>query len=226
MHSPERLAELMRGVGMTSQRTRDRMVARLAGQGIRDPRVLETLAREPRHLFLDEALAHRAYEDTSLPIGHGQTLSQPWIVARMTELVLQESPARVLEIGTGSGYQTLILARLVPELWSIERINALHRRAAERLRLLGARNARLRLADGGHGWEDEAPFDVILLTACASELPEPLLAQLAEGGVLITPLSDARGRQWLTRVQRQDNQFEKRRLEPVRFVPLLEGVIR
>jgi len=226
MHSPERLAELVRGVGMTSQRTRDRMVERLAAQGIRDPRVKETLAREPRHLFLDEALAHRAYEDTSLPIGHGQTLSQPWIVARMTELVLQEAPERVLEVGTGSGYQTLILSRLVPELWSIERINALHRRATERLRLLGARNLHLRLADGGHGWEEAAPFDVILLTACASELPTALLAQLAEGGVLITPLADARGRQWLTRVQRQGDQFERRRLEPVRFVPLLEGVIR
>ncbi|MCE0733030.1 protein-L-isoaspartate(D-aspartate) O-methyltransferase [Halomonas sp. G15] len=226
MHSPERLAELVRGVGMTSQRTRDRMLERLAAQGIRDPRVLETLGREPRHLFLDEALSHRAYEDTSLPIGHGQTLSQPWMVARMTELVLQASPQRVLEIGTGSGYQTLILSRLVPELWSIERINALHRRAAERLRLLGAHNAHLRLADGGHGWDEAAPFDVILLTACASELTAPLLSQLAEGGVLITPLSDARGRQWLTRIQRQDNQFEKRRLEPVRFVPLLEGVIR
>ncbi|MEQ5802819.1 protein-L-isoaspartate(D-aspartate) O-methyltransferase [Halomonas sp. H10-9-1] len=226
MHSPERLAELVRGVGMTSQRTRDRMLERLVAQGIRDPRVLETLGREPRHLFLDEALSHRAYEDTSLPIGHGQTLSQPWMVARMTELVLQASPQRVLEIGTGSGYQTLVLSRLVPELWSIERINALHRRAAERLRLLGVHNAHLRLADGGHGWDEAAPFDVILLTACASELPAALLAQLAEGGVLITPLSDARGRQWLTRIQRQDNKFEQRRLEPVRFVPLLEGVIR
>ncbi len=226
MHSPERLTELLRGVGMTSQRTRDRMVARLAENGIRDPRVLSTMANEPRHLFLDEALAHRAYEDTSLPIGHGQTLSQPWMVARMTELVIQHAPARVLEIGTGSGYQTLILSRLVPELWSIERINALHRRAAERLRLLEVRNIRLRLADGGHGWEDAAPFEVILLTACAGELPEPLLGQLAEGGVLITPLADAAGRQWLTRVQRQGDAFEKTRLEPVRFVPLLEGVIR
>lgn len=226
MHSPERLAELVRGVGMTSQRTRDRMLERLTAQGIRDPRVLETLGREPRHLFLDEALSHRAYEDTSLPIGYGQTLSQPWMVARMTELVLQASPQRVLEVGTGSGYQTLILSRLVPELWSIERINALQRRAAERLRLLGAKNTHLRLADGGHGWEEAVPFDVILLTACASELPAPLLSQLAEGGVLIAPLSDARGRQWLTRIQRQDDQFEKRRLEPVRFVPLLEGVIR
>ncbi|WP_183314885.1 protein-L-isoaspartate(D-aspartate) O-methyltransferase [Halomonas fontilapidosi] len=226
MHSPERLAELLRGVGMTSQRTRDRMVGRLADQGIRDQRVLEVMAREPRHLFLDEALAHRAYEDTSLPIGHGQTLSQPWMVARMTELVIQEAPSRVLEVGTGSGYQTLVLSRLVKELWSVERINALHRRAGGRLRLLEVHNARLRLADGGHGWPEDAPFEVILLTACASELPAPLLAQLGEGGVLITPLAGPDGRQWLTRVRRSGDDVETQRLEAVRFVPLLEGVIR
>ncbi|MDR5865570.1 protein-L-isoaspartate(D-aspartate) O-methyltransferase [Halomonas koreensis] len=221
MRSPDLL-----GVGMTSQRTRDRMVDRLARQGIRDRRVLEVMAAEPRHLFLDEALAHRAYEDTSLPIGHGQTLSQPWIVARMTELVLEETPGRVLEVGTGSGYQTLILARLVTELWSVERINALHRRAGERLRRLAARNARLRLADGGHGWSEAAPFEVILLTACAGALPEPLLAQLADGGVMIAPVAQSDGTQWLTRVRREGGSFDIQRLEPVRFVPLLEGVIR
>lgn len=226
MHSPESGLDPLRGIGMTSQRTRDRMVARLATQGIRDPRVLEVMAREPRHLFLDEALSHRAYEDTSLPIGHGQTLSQPWIVARMTELVIQEQPSRMLEIGTGSGYQTLVLSRLLPELWSVERINALHRRAGQRLRLLQAYNAKLRLADGGHGWSEQAPFDVVLLTACASGMPAPLLAQLADGGVLITPLADAQGQQWLTRVRRRGSAFEPQRLEPVRFVPLLEGVIR
>ncbi len=226
MHSPESGLDALRGIGMTSQRTRDRLAARLAGQGIRDPRVLEVMAREPRHLFLDEALSHRAYEDTSLPIGHGQTLSQPWIVARMTELVIQEQPSRVLEVGTGSGYQTLVLSRLVPELWSVERINALHRRAGQRLRLLQAYNVRLRLADGGHGWREQAPFDVILLTACASEMPAPLLAQLADAGVLITPLADPQGQQWLTRVRRRGSAFEPQRLEPVRFVPLLEGVIR
>ncbi|MGM0534498.1 MAG: protein-L-isoaspartate(D-aspartate) O-methyltransferase [Pseudomonadota bacterium] len=222
MHSPD----LLRGVGMTSQRTRDRMVGRLAEQGIRDRRVLDVMAREPRHLFLDEALAHRAYEDTSLPIGHGQTLSQPWVVARMTELVIQAAPRRVLEVGTGSGYQTLVLSRLVKELWSVERINALHRRAAGRLQLLDVHNTRLRLADGGHGWPEQAPFDVILLTACASELPVPLLAQLGEGGVLITPLAEPDGSQWLTRVRRSAAGFDTQRLEPVRFVPLLEGVIR
>lgn len=219
-------SELLRGVGMTSQRTRDRMARRLADQGVRDRRVLEVMAREPRHLFLDEALSHRAYEDTSLPIGHGQTLSQPWMVARMTELVIQEAPTRVLEIGTGSGYQTLVLSRLVAELWSVERINALHRRAAGRLRGLGATHVRLRLADGGHGWVEEAPFDVILLTACARELPGPLLDQLGEAGVLIAPLAQPDGSQWLTRVRRRDGGFASERLEPVRFVPLLEGVIR
>ncbi|PMR73199.1 protein-L-isoaspartate(D-aspartate) O-methyltransferase [Billgrantia endophytica] len=226
MHSPEQLPELLRGVGMTSQRTRDRMTARLAAQGIEDDRVLQVMAGEPRHLFLDEALAHRAYEDTSLPIGHGQTLSQPWMVARMTELVLSESPRRVLEIGTGSGYQTLILSRLIPELWSVERINGLHHRASARLRLLQAHNVRLRLADGGHGWPESAPFDVILLTACAHELPEVLVSQLADGGVMILPLADIDGEQWLTRVRRDGNQSHVQRLERVRFVPLLQGVIR
>lgn len=216
----------LRGVGMTSQRTRDRLIARLEAGGIADPRVLETMCREPRHLFLDEALSHRAYEDTALPIGHGQTLSQPWIVARMTELVIAEPCQRILEIGTGSGYQTLILSRLVPELWSIERIAALHRRASERLRRLKVFNVRLRLADGGHGWHEAAPFDAILLTACASELPQELLAQLAEGGRLIAPVEQADGSQWLTQVRRKGKEFDYQRLEPVRFVPLLQGVIR
>lgn len=201
------------------------MVQRLAEQGINDATVLEIMAREPRHLFVDEALAHRAYEDTALPIGHGQTLSQPWIVARMSELVHEQRPSRVLEIGSGSGYQTLILARLVDSLWSVERINVLHRHAARRLAMLKAHNTRLRLADGGHGWPEAAPFEVILLTACASDLPEPLLSQLVDGGVLIAPLEAHDGRQWLTRVRRSGEHYQYERLEPVRFVPLLEGVI-
>lgn len=225
MHSTESLAARLRGIGMTSQRTRDRMAERLSQQGIKSHEVLEVMAREPRHLFLDEALAHRAYEDTALPIGHGQTLSQPFIVARMTELVLQLKPERVLEIGTGSGYQTLILARLVRELWSVERINALHLRAAQRLRLLNVHNVHLKLADGTLGWPDAAPFDVILLTACAEALDPSLLAQLADGGVLVAPLKQPSGEQWLVRVQRNADQFDTQRLEAVRFVPLLEGVI-
>ncbi len=144
----------------------------------------------------------------------------------MSELVVQAGPSRVLEIGTGSGYQTLVLARLVAELWSVERINALHRRAGDRLRWLEADNVQLRLADGGHGWPEAAPFEVILLTACASEMPMPLLAQLTDGGVMIAPVADKGGRQWLVRVRRNGDQFERERLEPVRFVPLLEGVIR
>lgn len=214
------------GIGMTSQRTRDRMVARLTETGIEDPRVLEVMAREPRHLFLDEALAHRAYEDTSLPIGHGQTLSQPWMVARMSEMVLAAKPERVLEIGTGSGYQTLILSRLVPAVWSLERIRVLQERARMRLARLRVHNVRLRLSDGGHGWPEAAPFDTILLTACASELPDALLSQLGDGGTLIAPIEDNDGEQWLTRVARHGERYRQERLERVRFVPLLEGVIR
>lgn len=214
----------LRGSGMTSQRTRDRMIQRLIEQGVRNREVLDVMAREPRHLFVDEALAHRAYEDTALPLGFGQTLSQPLTVARMTELVVRESPRRVLELGTGSGYQTLILSRLVTELYSVERIHALHERAALRLKRLKA-SARLALADGNHGWPQAAPFDVILLTACAEVVPHELLAQLSEGGVLIAPLADADGTQWLTQLRRVGETIDRRRLEPVRFVPLLQGVV-
>ncbi|MCS2609727.1 protein-L-isoaspartate(D-aspartate) O-methyltransferase [Halomonas dongshanensis] len=224
MPLPELSPEALRGRGMTSQRTRDRMIERLQQGGISDARVLEVMAREPRHLFVDEALAHRAYEDTSLPIGFGQTLSQPLTVARMTELVLRASPRRVLELGTGSGYQTLILSRLVEELYSIERIQALHARAAERLWYLEADPA-LAVADGAEGWPEAAPFDVILLTACAQTLPPALMHQLKEGGLLIAPLEEADGSQWLTQVKRIGAAFEKRRLEPVRFVPFLQGVV-
>lgn len=214
------------GIGMTSQRTRDRMVARLAEAGINDLRVLDVMAREPRHLFVDEALSHRAYEDTSLPLGHGQTLSQPWMVARMSELVLATEPVRVLEVGTGSGYQTLILSRLIERVWSLERILVLQSRARARLARLTAHNVRLRLTDGAHGWPEAAPFDVILLTACASQLPTTLLSQLSDAGTLIAPLEDSDGTQWLTRVRRDGDSYAHQRLEQVRFVPLLEGVIR
>ncbi|AQU83321.1 MAG: protein-L-isoaspartate(D-aspartate) O-methyltransferase [Halomonas sp.] len=221
---PELSPVELRGRGMTSQRTRDRMVERLVQQGIRDTRVLDVMASEPRHLFVDEALAHHAYEDTALPIGFGQTLSQPLTVARMTELVLRSQPRHVLEVGTGSGYQTLILSRLVASLYSIERIYALHERAAERLWRLDAA-ATLTVADGGDGWPEVAPFDVILLTACAQTLPEALLEQLSRDGVLIAPLEEPDGSQWLTQIKRVGGAFEKRRLEPVRFVPLLQGVV-
>ena len=224
MPLPDLSPRELRGRGMTSQRTRDRMIERLVQQGVSDPRVLDVMASEPRHLFVDEALAHRAYEDTALPIGFGQTLSQPLTVARMTELVLRASPRCVLEVGTGSGYQTLILSRLVETLYSVERIYTLHERAAERLWRLQA-PATLAVADGGEGWPEAAPFDVILLTACAQTLPEALLEQLRPDGVMIAPLEASDGSQWLTQIKRIGSAFEKRRLEPVRFVPLLQGVV-
>lgn len=221
------------GIGMTSQRTRDRMVARLEDAGIHDERVLTLMAKEPRHLFLDEALAHRAYEDTALPLGQGQTLSQPYMHARMTELALAAAPrpskeCRVLEVGTGSGYQTLLLARLLGHVASLERIAALHLRAQQRLDWFGLDNVELRHADGGHGWEGLAEgFDLIVVTACASILPQALLKQLAPDGVMIVPLAeDDSDRQWLTRVRHVGETQDIQRLEAVRFVPLLEGVIR
>lgn len=224
MPLPELSPTELRGRGMTSQRTRDRMVKRLIQQGIRDEQVLAVMADAPRHLFVDEALAHRAYEDTALPIGFGQTLSQPLTVARMTELALREAPRRVLELGTGSGYQTLVLSRLVPCLYSLERIHALSERARQRLRRLSAK-AHLAVADGNGGWPHAAPFDVILLTACAHALSQTLLEQLSDGGVLIAPLEESDGTQWLTQVRRIGHDYSKRRLEPVRFVPLLQGVV-
>lgn len=221
------------GIGMTSQRTRDRMVARLEDAGIHDERVLALMASEPRHLFLDEALAHRAYEDTALPLGQGQTLSQPYMHARMTELALIAAPrplgeCNVLEVGTGSGYQTLLLARLFGRVASLERIASLHLRARQRLGWFALDNIELRHADGGHGWEGLAEgFDLIVVTACASQLPQALLDQLAPGGVMIVPLAeDDSDRQWLTRVRHVGDTQDIQRLEAVRFVPLLEGVIR
>ncbi len=214
----------IQGIGMTSQRTRMRLVERLRDEGIRDWRVLDAITQVPRHMFLDEALSHRAYEDTSLPIGHQQTLSQPYIVARMTELLLESEPARVLELGTGSGYQAAILAQLVDEVYSIERIRPLQNKARERFSRLGYRNVRLRLGDGNQGWPEAAPFDGIILTAAPSEVPQQLLDQLSEGGKMVVPLGDET--QWLTCITRHGDSFERRTLEPVRFVPVLGGVVR
>ena len=213
------------GVGMTSQRTRNRLTERLREQGILNESVLQVMGSTPRHLFVDEALSHRAYEDTALPIGHGQTISQPYIVARMTELLLEGSlPASVLEVGTGSGYQTAILARLVDEIFSVERIKPLQDRARERLRTLGARNVLLKHADGGMGWPDKGPFDGIIVTAAPREVPEELKSQLADGGVLVAPIGEHT--QMLTEITRQGDRFEINEVEPVRFVPLLGGVVR
>lgn len=214
------------GIGMTSQRTRARLVERLFEQGITDVRVLEVIRTTPRHLFVDEALAHRAYEDASLPIGFNQTLSQPYTVARMTELLLAGGrPRRVLEIGTGSGYQTAVLAPLVDELFSIERIKGLLEKARLRLRELGLQSVQLRHGDGFSGWADKGPFDGILTTAAPLAVPEELRAQLAVGGRLVIPAGPENAQQ-LHVVTRTEEGFDTRVVEPVRFVPLLGGTVR
>ena len=212
------------GIGMTSARTRERLVQRLVEQGIRDARVLDRIRNVPRHLFVDEALASRAYEDTALPIGHGQTISQPYVVARMTEAVLLAGkPEKVLEIGTGCGYQTAVLSPLVGRIYSIERIEPLYDRARERLRDLGIRNVRFKHGDGFEGWPPQAPFDAILMAAAPHALPPKLLEQLGEGGRLVAPVGPE-GRQELVRITRHKDQFHRERLGFVSFVPLLGGV--
>lgn len=214
----------LQGIGMTSRRTRMRLVQRLKESGITSDRVLEVMGQIPRHIFLDEALSHRAYEDTSLPIGYNQTLSQPYIVARMTELLLRHEPARVLELGTGSGYQTAVLSQLFGQIYSVERIKPLQDRARDRLRQINIRNVMLKHADGGMGWPERGPFDGIIVTAAPMEVPTELLDQLADGGVLVAPVGEKQ--QVLVEVIRNGDQFERRELEPVRFVPLLGGVVR
>jgi protein-L-isoaspartate(D-aspartate) O-methyltransferase len=211
------------GVGMTSQRTRNRLTDRLREQGIVNEAVLQVMASTPRHLFLDEALAHRAYEDTALPIGNSQTISQPYIVARMTELLLQDvPPTSVLEVGTGSGYQTAILAQLMDQVFTVERISALLDRALGRFRQLGLHQIKSKYDDGHLGWAEKGPFDAIIVTASPREVPAALLAQLRAGGRLIIPVGDAET-QTLTLVTRRDDGFETTSVEPVRFVPLLGG---
>ena len=212
------------GIGMTSQRTRDRMVSRLKQQGISDQRVLSVMREVPRHCFLEEALASRAYEDTSLPIGFGQTISRPYIVARMTELLLQTQPMQhVLEVGTGSGYQAAILSRLVRRLQSVERIKPLCDLARQRFRQLQLRNIRLRHSDGGMGIPQYAPYDGIIVTAAPEGIPRALVEQLRPGGVIIMPIGDS-SEQILIRVLRTGDGYEKEFLERVSFVPLLGGV--
>ncbi len=209
---------------MTSQRTRDRLVQRLHSKGIHNHAVLEAIGSTPRHLFVDEALASRAYEDTALPIGHGQTISQPYIVARMTELVLEVRPHKVLEVGTGSGYQAAILAKLVDKVYSSERIESLASQARQRFRRLGYRNVRVQHSDGSSGWPQFQPFDAIIVTAGGAEIPEALLEQLDVGGRLVMPLGD-RERQILVTVTRTPTVYERVDLEPVVFVPLIAGGI-
>lgn len=213
-----------RGIGMTSQRTRERLIQRLYEEGLSDARVLEVIRRTPRHLFVDEALAHRAYEDTALPIGHNQTISQPYIVGRMTELLLAAGPLdKVLEIGTGSGYQTAVLAQLVERVFSVERIQALQDRAKERLLELELRNVVFRWGDGWEGWPALAPYNGILVTAAASQVPQALLEQLAPGGRLVIPVGGNGQDQQLLLITREEQGFNRQVLDPVRFVPLLSG---
>ena len=214
----------LRGIGMTSQRTRDRLVARLREAGIQDDRVLEVMRATPRHIFVDEALASRAYEDSSLPIGFGQTISQPFIVARMTEVLLKDfSPNRVLEVGTGSGYQTAVLAQLVPEVYTVERIAGLQEQARQRLaRQLKLTNIRYKHSDGNWGWKQYAPYDGILVTAAPEEVPQELFNQLAEGGRLVIP-SGPNGQQQLRVYRREGDSMKESVLGTVSFVPLLTG---
>ncbi len=213
-----------KGIGMTSQRTRDRLVRRLVSKGIMDQRVLEVIRYTPRHLFVDEALSSRAYEDTALPIGHRQTISQPYIVARMTEALLVDRDAfKVLEVGTGSGYQTALLAQLVPTLYTIERIPSLYRQARERIHKLGIPNVYFRLSDGAWGWPQHAPYDAIMVTAAPEQVPEPLLEQLKVGGRMVIPVGRERGVQKLSLFKRTQTSYEREILEPVNFVPLVLG---
>ncbi len=214
----------LQGIGMTSQRTRDRMVNRLIEQGVRNHKVLDIMRTTPRHIFVDEALASRAYEDTPLPIGYNQTISQPYIVARMTELLINKlsHSHKVLEIGTGCGYQTAILAQLVDHVYSVERILPLQKKAKNHLFDLKIKNVSYIHNDGGWGWPEYAPFDGILVSAAPAEIPDALLEQMAMGAVMIIPAGESGG-QTLQRVIRTDKGFEVEEFEAVSFVPFLSG---
>lgn len=209
---------------MTSLRTRERMLVRLREQGIKDEVVLSAISATPRHIFVDEALSIRAYEDVSLPIGFGQTISQPYIVARMSEILRNGKPlVKVLEIGTGCGYQTAVLSRLAKEVYSVERIRPLVMKARGHLRELKCINVKLDHADGNMGLPQLAPFDAILVTAAASHIPQDLLDQLAIGGRLVIPVgTDEQILYLVERVSQLD--YRQTKLEPVKFVPLLGGI--
>ena len=219
------------GIGMTGQRARDRLVERLRNGGtlqrplppIGDERVLNAIRTVPRHQFVDEALAARAYEDDALPIGHGQTISQPWVVARMTEALLETAPKKVLEVGTGSGYQAAVLAALGLEVFTVERIGDLLRTARKRFRALGL-HVRSKHDDGRIGWPEEAPFDAIIVTAAGPALVDALVAQLAPGGTLVAPVGGSGGQALLRLRKREDGSIEQADLGPVIFVPLLSGM--
>ena len=212
------------GIGMTSQRARDRLVKQLRGMGIQSEKALASIKNTPRHIFVDEALASRAYDNTALPIGHNQTISQPYIVARMTEALLEvETLHRVLEIGTGCGYQTVILAQVVKQVYSVERIDALLSKARERFYALKYRNIKAQYADGSLGWPEHAPYDGILVSAAPTGVPEGLLQQLSLNGRLIIPVGQS-GEQALLSITRTDEGYAERRLDWVSFVPMLGGV--
>jgi protein-L-isoaspartate(D-aspartate) O-methyltransferase len=212
------------GIGMTSQRTRMRMIERLRGQGIRDEAVLSVMGELPRHIFVDEALASRAYEDISLPLGFGQTISSPHTVARMTELARNgRTLSKVLEIGTGCGYQTAVLAKLAKRVYSMERLAALIRKARRHLREAGAPHVHLRHGDGNAGMPEVAPFDAIVMTAAAPRAPKALVEQLEVGGRMILPMA-VRNEQHLYVIERTEKGYTERRMDPVVFVPLLPGV--
>ena len=213
----------LNGVGMTSQRTRDRLVQRLRDQGIMDERILDVINSTPRHAFIDEALAHRAYEDIALPIGFNQTISQPYIVARMTEVLLGDGPLnRVLEIGTGSGYQAAVLVQLTDSVFTMERISGLLEKAVSRFKLLGLRNIQYKHADGGMGWPERGPYDGIIVTASPRRIPDELIAQLAIGGRMVVPIGHG-DHQQLTVVSNSADGVTSEVLEAVKFVPLLGG---
>jgi len=211
------------GIGMTSQRTRDRLVDQLQKLGIKDQRVLAAISKVPRHLFIAEALSSRAYENTSLPIGMGQTISQPYMVARMTELLIEDGmPENVLEVGTGSGYQSAVLACLIPRVFSVERIRPLQDKAKNVLEDIGFRNISFRHSDGGWGWNACGPYQGILAAAAPAEIPRKLLEQLDVGAKLVIPIG-VEGKQELQRITRTPSAYEVEVIEPVSFVPFLKG---